>query len=148
DVVSPLPESLPTPAEPGFVAPNVVKYHDGRGRSRRSRRNRLRGKRYDEAPHPTSELRPSPRVVTPEVPQPDVQEFPSVLPGESLAKYQKPVAVSLEDTSERQESSRESAQMVENSDLAPAPFGTERTEAIQTRPSHEPSSQEISEFVE
>jgi len=80
-------ESLSPVPETG-IPPNVVKYHDRRGRSRRSRRNRLRGKRYDDAPYVPSEVRPIAKETAPESPAPIIQEFPSILPGESLAKYQ------------------------------------------------------------
>src|SRR5215467_585272 len=55
-------ESLSPPPETN-TPPNVVKYHDRRGRSRRSRRNRLRGKRYDDTGHHSSS---ETRVVRPE----------------------------------------------------------------------------------
>ena len=81
------PEVPPAASEGGVLGPNVVKYPDRRGRSRRSRRNRLRGKRYDEVS--PSELRPNIQENAVAQPTPKLQEFPSVLPGESLAKYQK-----------------------------------------------------------
>jgi Rne/Rng family ribonuclease len=149
DVVSPVPESVPAPPQPGLVAPNVVKYHDGRGRSRRSRRNRLRGKRYDEGQHPAG--RPNPRVVTPEAPSANVQEFPSILPGESLAKYQKPTAAPLEDKPERAENSPETAQVVEYSHPDPFPFDAEGAETFQsgeTSPFVEPSPLTTPEILE
>jgi ribonuclease G len=80
-------ESLSPPPETN-TPPNVVKYHDRRGRSRRSRRNRLRGKRYDDAPYVPNEARPIAKETAPESPTPVIQELPSILPGESLAKYQ------------------------------------------------------------
>ena len=80
------PEVPPAASEGGVLGPNVVKYHDRRGRSRRSRRNRLRGKKYDEVS--PSELRPNFQENAVAQPTPKLQEFPSVLPGESLAKYQ------------------------------------------------------------
>ena len=80
------PEVPPAPSEGGLLASNVVKYHDRRGRSRRSRRNRLRGKRYDEIS--SSELRPNSQENAGDQPAPKLQELPSILPGESLAKYQ------------------------------------------------------------
>src|SRR5258708_7454166 len=88
DVANPIQEAVPTPPV-GVVTPNFVKYQDGPGRSRRSRRNRLRGKRYDVVPYSANETRPSPKMAAPEAPPTNVQEFPSILPGESLAKYQK-----------------------------------------------------------
>ena len=53
------------------------------------RRNRLRGKRYDVVPYSANEIRPSPKVIAPEAPPTNVQEFPSILPGESLARISK-----------------------------------------------------------
>jgi Rne/Rng family ribonuclease len=131
DTVNPVPEAVPAPPEPGFAAPNVVKYHDGRGRSRRSRRNRLRGKRYDEAPSSANELRPSPKVAVPEAPPTNVQEFPSILPGESLAKYQKPAAASLEHESLHEGSSFEAPQTVEPPDPTPSKLDPKVAEAIE-----------------
>jgi ribonuclease G len=58
------------------------KFADRRGRTRRARRNRLRGKRFDES---TPETPAEPAVVVPE-PAPPV-EVPIILPGETLAKY-------------------------------------------------------------
>jgi ribonuclease G len=137
DIVNPLPVAVPAPPEPSFVAPNVapnvVKYQDGRGgRSRRSRRNRLRGKRYDEAPPSASEFRPSPRVVIPEVLPANVQEFPSILPGESLAKYQKPGTASLEDGSQREGSWFETAQTVKQPDPVPSAVDAEAAETVES----------------
>ncbi len=80
-----------TVAEAGTFAPNVLKYHDRAGRSRRSRRNRLRGKRYDEVASISSKSYPSPETER-TVPASEIQPFPSILPGESLAKYQNVVA--------------------------------------------------------
>ncbi len=87
----PTQEAVATPSEKAFLPLNVVKYHDRRGRSRRSRRNRLRGKRYEDAGHHSSSETPVVRQETASgTPVDNIQGFPSVLPGESLAKYQKP----------------------------------------------------------
>jgi ribonuclease G len=66
------------------------KFVDRRGRTRRARRSRLRGKRYDEAATETVAT-PPPPAINPEPPA----EAPltPILPGESLAKYQGAAAI-------------------------------------------------------
>jgi ribonuclease G len=103
-------EGFPGSSEGALNAPNILKYHDRRNRPRRSRRSRLRGKRYEEAPSFPTETHPINHEPvkgqrTDEFPQPSqMQEFPSILPGESLAKYQNlvtnPIVHSV-DTEER-----------------------------------------------
>jgi ribonuclease G len=91
-----------TPATDGPLAapPGGGKFQDRRGRSRRSRRFRLKGKHYDSAP-PNSPSAPSGQTTTP-APLPvapplspadedDSRPALSLLPGESLAKYQDPL---------------------------------------------------------
>ncbi len=70
---------VPTPAESPAGTP-PPKYVDRRGRTRRARRSRLRGKRFEE----TAVESPA----KPAAEEPAELEFPSILPGESLAKYQ------------------------------------------------------------
>ncbi len=69
---------VPIPAEPPAGTP-TPKFVDRRGRTRRARRSRLRGKRFEET-----------AVESPAKPaeEPAEVKFPSMLPGESLAKYQ------------------------------------------------------------
>jgi len=151
EIVIPVLEAVPPSPEPPLAAPNVVKYHDGRGRSRRSRRNRLRGKRYDEAPQSTNELRPSPRIVVPEAPPTNVQEFPSILPGESLAKYQRPTEASTEHESRREENTLEEPQPVEHFEPAYSALDKNAAEVAQRAevdPSVELSTLETSEILE
>ena len=84
-------EVRPAEGEPvaAAAAPSEVpgtggaKFVDRRGRTRHARRNRLRGKRFEETAPETAAETP---VETPKVAPP--QQVPSILPGESLAKYQ------------------------------------------------------------
>ena len=81
--------------------PGGNKFQDRRGRSRRSRRFRLKGKQYESAapspaaPAPSSQVAPAsaeaPQVVS-RAEADDVQPALSLLPGESLAKYQDPLS--------------------------------------------------------
>jgi ribonuclease G len=83
------------PSEPNIPGPasNVLKYQDRRGRSRRSRRFRLRGKHYESIPSAQSASAVAPAVSdsvadrTPASEKTDDSRL-SLLPGESLAKYQ------------------------------------------------------------
>jgi ribonuclease G len=89
------------PAPEGTTAvPASSKFQDRRGRSRRARRFRLKGKHYDGAAPSTP---PAPSSATPPAPAPveavpavssvvdsDTAQALSLLPGESLAKYQAP----------------------------------------------------------
>ncbi len=94
---APAPVSENTPAVP----PGGNKFQDRRGRSRRSRRFRLKGKQYEGAAPspvasaPSSQAAPAP-VEAPQVVSraetEDVQPALSLLPGESLAKYQDPLS--------------------------------------------------------
>ncbi|MEW5979042.1 MAG: Rne/Rng family ribonuclease [Acidobacteriota bacterium] len=68
------------PAATAGAAP--ARFHERRSRSRRARRNRLKGKRFDEVA-----AAPEPVAVADSV-SPTPSEGLSVLPGESLAKYQ------------------------------------------------------------
>ena len=81
--------------------PGGNKFQDRRGRSRRSRRFRLKGKQYESAapspsaPAPSSQAAPAPAEAPPlvsRVEAEDVQPALSLLPGESLAKYQDPLS--------------------------------------------------------
>ncbi len=76
--------------ESGLPATNTLKYQDRQGRSRRSRRGRLRGKRFDDATppqiQPVEAVPEKPRGVE-ETPAEAAGEIPTILPGESLAKY-------------------------------------------------------------
>ncbi len=85
--VAPLPFSPPVPVD--VVASNVLRYQDRHGRSRRSRRNRLKGKRFDIGIGSAENQQP-PRdpVVTDPPREADNEPSISILPGESLAKYQ------------------------------------------------------------
>ena len=95
DLAKPVALSAPTVPPPPVISPEVVgppstffRYADRRGRSRRARRNRLRGK-HNENPIPLAPVEvTSPAatksVVLPPPPEPAI----SILPGESLAKYQ------------------------------------------------------------
>ncbi|HEU0007349.1 MAG TPA: Rne/Rng family ribonuclease, partial [Terriglobia bacterium] len=86
------------PVPDGTVAPLAGnKFQDRRGRSRRSRRFRLKGKHYEGTPSTTaSPLAPSTPVPSEVLPAAsssdgnDAQPALSLLPGESLAKYQEP----------------------------------------------------------
>jgi Rne/Rng family ribonuclease len=118
DSVAPAQESIPASSGTSFIAPNVVKYHDRRGRSRRSRRNRLRGKRYDDATHSPSETRVVSQEAAVAPPAGNVEAFPSVLPGESLAKYQKPTAGPLDQQAPVPDGSPEISAAPGASDLA------------------------------
>jgi len=90
--LSPLPEGSVS------VSSSSNKFQDRRGRSRRSRRFRLKGKHYEgTAPSSTAPSPQVPSVAPAEVALPpsptDESETPpalSLLPGESLAKYQEP----------------------------------------------------------
>src|SRR5688572_6419847 len=94
---APAPVSENTPAVP----PGGNKFQDRRSRSRRSRRFRLKGKQYEGAAPspvasaPSSQAAPAP-VEAPQVVSraetEDVQPALSLLPGESLAKYQDPLS--------------------------------------------------------
>ena len=81
--------------------PGGNKFQDRRGRSRRSRRFRLKGKQYESAapspsaPAPSSQAAPAPAEAPPlvsHVEAEDIQPALSLLPGESLAKYQDPLS--------------------------------------------------------
>ena len=81
--------------------PGGNKFQDRRGRSRRSRRFRLKGKQYDgaapspAAPAPLSPAAPAPAEAPPLVSRAEAEEVQpalSLLPGESLAKYQDPLS--------------------------------------------------------
>jgi Rne/Rng family ribonuclease len=95
DLAKTVAAPAPIAPHPPVISPEVVgppssffRYADRRGRSRRARRNRLRGKPH-ENPIPSAPLEVTPpaatesSVVTP-VSEPAI----SILPGESLAKYQ------------------------------------------------------------
>ena len=79
-------------SDAGLPASSVLKYQDRRGRSRRSRRGRLRGKRFEEV----TQNRPQSgevglegsRIPEPPKTQTGAELLPPILPGESLAKYQ------------------------------------------------------------
>ena len=103
------PAALPPPAtpHPPVISPEVVgppssffRYADQRGRSRRARRNRLRGKHFENAaPVVPVEATASaaPAIVGAEpTPEPVI----SILQGESLAKYQNVSPVDAETTSQ------------------------------------------------
>jgi len=87
----------PAPDNPLAAPPGGNKFQDRRGRSRRSRRFRLKGKHYEGAP-PAAAIAPSSQItpVAPVVPlasptdADDTQPALSLLPGETLAKYQEP----------------------------------------------------------
>jgi len=89
----------PIPDNPLAASPGGSKFQDRRGRSRRSRRFRLKGKHYETAPPapapaPSGQMSPAPLSVAPLVSPAyaeDTQPALSLLPGESLAKYQDPV---------------------------------------------------------
>jgi Rne/Rng family ribonuclease len=91
-----VPETLASPPQSNVPsnnpASNVVKYQDRRGRSRRSRRFRLRGKHYEGTASAQSVADVAPAVSdsaakkTPAGEQTEPRL--SLLPGESLAKYQ------------------------------------------------------------
>jgi Rne/Rng family ribonuclease len=87
---APLEEGASQP-EPGLHAPSILKYQDRRGRSRRSRRSRLRTKRFEEAT-PSQALTSESSAENVRVPKSSLPastgELPTILPGESLAKYQ------------------------------------------------------------
>ncbi|MFN8007137.1 MAG: Rne/Rng family ribonuclease [Terriglobia bacterium] len=96
-------------SHPPVISPEVVgppssffRYGDRRGRSRRSRRNRLRGKHHETPNAPAQVESPAPAtpetVTLPPVAEPAI----SILPGESLAKYHQ-VSPLVEETSLRQE---------------------------------------------
>jgi ribonuclease G len=74
----------------GLPATNTLKYQDRQGRSRRSRRGRLRGKQFDDATpppiQPVEAVLEKPRGVE-ETPAEAAGKIPTILPGESLAKY-------------------------------------------------------------
>lgn len=89
----------PATDNPLTVPPGGGKFQDRRGRSRRSRRFRLKGKHYEGAPpagatapygQPTPTPLPVPPLVSPTDPD-EGQPALSLLPGESLAKYQDPL---------------------------------------------------------
>jgi ribonuclease G len=92
-----------TPDSPLTIPPGGNKFQDRRGRSRRSRRFRPKGKHYDgsapsaPASAPSSQTAPAPAEITPIMsptePE-DAQPILSLLPGESLAKYQEPLTES------------------------------------------------------
>ena len=86
-----LPEEGLSSPDPGLQSSNVLKYQDRRGRSRRSRRNRLRTKRFEEVTPSQSKTAES-SGENPQLPQSaptaSPSELPTILPGESLAKYQ------------------------------------------------------------
>jgi ribonuclease G len=80
-----------TPPEPGLNAPYILKYQDRRGRSRRSRRSRLRTKRFEEGTPSgvqTAESSAEGARIPESAPPVSPGELPTILPGESLAKYQ------------------------------------------------------------
>ena len=95
DLAKPVITPLATAPHPPVVSPEVVgppstffRYADRRGRSRRARRNRLRAKHH-ENPVPVTPVEvtasvPREIAVVPSLPEPAI----SILPGESLAKYQ------------------------------------------------------------
>src|SRR5262245_16496601 len=90
-----------TPVPDGSAPIGGNKSQDRRGRSRRSRRFRLKGKHYEGAP-PSSPITAPPLASSTATPldappanashETDVPEALSLLPGESLAKYQEPFA--------------------------------------------------------
>ena len=88
----------PAPDSPLATPPSGGKFQDRRGRSRRSRRFRLKGKHYEGAPPaattaPLSQTTPASVPVAPLLNPADADDTPpalSLLPGESLAKYQEP----------------------------------------------------------
>lgn len=86
------PEAAGPSFEPAAAASNVVKYQDRRGRSRRSRRFRLKGKHYEGAQPPATRSEPAPAPadsVAVKVPDSEPADAGlALLPGESLAKYQ------------------------------------------------------------
>ena len=89
----------PIPDNPLAATPGGSKFQDRRGRSRRSRRFRLKGKHYEAAPPaaapaPSVQMSPAPVSVAPSVSPADAEDTQpalSLLPGESLAKYQDPL---------------------------------------------------------
>jgi ribonuclease G len=121
-----------TPAADGPPAPlGGGKFQDRRGRSRRSRRFRLKGKHYEGAP-PAAPTAPTSQTISAPVPAPpplsppdveDAQPLLCLLPGESLAKYQDPLmeasveaggkafVASSEATDDTQEEARESSNL-------------------------------------
>jgi hypothetical protein len=90
----------PTSVTEGTVVPSGSnRFQDRRGRSRRSRRFRLKGKHYEGAApsstsaSPLAPSTPAPPEVVPPASSSDGNDGPpalSLLPGESLAKYQEP----------------------------------------------------------
>jgi len=100
--------SGPTPAtDSPLLAPSSGgKFQDRRGRSRRSRRFRLKGKHYEGAPSapttaPPSQTTPAPvpaaTLLNP-ADADDARPALSLLPGESLAKYQDPLTQTSAET--------------------------------------------------
>jgi len=100
--------SGPPPAtdSPLVVPPGGGKFQDRRGRSRRSRRFRLKGKHYEGGPPapatiPSSQTTPAPVPAAPLLNPADADEARpalSLLPGESLAKYQDPLTQTSAET--------------------------------------------------
>ena len=96
--VSPTAAGLaPVPDATVAVPSGGNKFQEGRGRSRRSRRFRLKGKHYEgaapssAAPSPLAPSPSTPLQAVPPASSTDGNDFPpalSLLPGESLAKYQ------------------------------------------------------------
>ena len=124
-----------TPASDNPLAapPGGGKFQDRRGRSRRSRRFRLKGKHYEGGPPatttvPSSQVTPAPVPMAPLVSathSDDTQPSLSLLPGESLAKYQDPLTETSVEAGEEaflplSESADEASEMEarESSDLA------------------------------
>jgi ribonuclease G len=96
----------PMPDNPLAATPGGSKFQDRRGRSRRSRRFRLKGKHYEAAPPaaapaPSGQMSPAPVSVAPLVSPADAEDTQpalSLLPGESLAKYQDPLTETSAET--------------------------------------------------
>ena len=95
DLAKPAITPAATAPHPPVVSPEVVgppstffRFADRRGRSRRARRNRLRAKHHENpvpvTPVETTASVPREIAVVPSLPEPVI----SILPGESLAKYQ------------------------------------------------------------
>ena len=106
DLTKPVITPATATPHPPIVSPEVVgppstffRNADRRGRSRRARRNRLRGKHYENpvpaAPVEATASVPLEIAVVQPLPEPVI----SILPGESLAKYQNVSSSSDEDTS-------------------------------------------------
>jgi len=121
-------ETLASSPEPNVASnnppSNVVKYQDRRGRSRRSRRFRLRGKHYEGTPPAQSVSDVAPTVSdsaankTPASEQTEPRL--SLLPGESLAKYQSLPAEAMTQAAMAAESAADAADEAEGTGNDPS----------------------------